>query len=103
MISGAEVPVQSVEDFKSKLKSSLEDAQYAYKSAKARQSAQSSKKFKTPDYEVESKLWINKTLFTDSYSTSQDSDKLSAKGLGPFTVKELIGKIAVRLELPAHF
>lgn len=78
----------------------MEDAQYAYKVAKARQRPQSSKKFKAPDYEVGSKLWINKTLFTDAYSKSQDSDKLSATRFRPFTVKKLIGKNAVRLELP---
>ena len=52
---------------------------------------------------IGSKLWINKTLFTDAYSKSQDSDKLSAKRYGPFVVTEIIGRNAVRLDLPSHF
>lgn len=102
-ISGAEIPVQSVEEFKQQLKHSLDDAQFSYKVSKARQASEASSHYKTPEYEVGSKLWINKTLFIDAYSKSQESEKLSAKRFGPFIVKELIGRNAVRLELPDHF
>ena len=53
-------------------------------------------------YKVGDKLWINKSLFKDAYSKSQESDKLSAKRFGPFTITRLIGKNAVELELPSH-
>ena len=102
LLSGNEISVQSVEEFKNRLKTSLEDAKYSYKIAKAAQSAYSSKKFKTPEYKVGSKLWINRSLFKDAYSKSQESDKLTARRFGPFIVKELVGKNAVKLELPDH-
>ena len=88
---------------KGKLKNSLEDAQFSYKVSKARKAAEASKKFQVPKYEVWSKLWLNKSLFTDAYSKSQQSDKLSSRRVDPFEVKELIGKNARRLELPDHF
>ena len=102
-ISGTEPPVQSVEDFKLNLKSSLEDAQFSYRVSKARQASASAGQYKVPTYKVGSKLWINETLFTDAYSRSQDSEKLSAKRVGPFVVTKLIGRNAVRLDLPPHF
>ena len=49
MLSGKEVPVQNVEEFKEKLKVSLEDGQYSYKIAKASQSAYSSMKYRVPN------------------------------------------------------
>jgi len=102
-IAGSEVPVQSVNELKQRLKTSLQDAQFSYKVSKARQAAEASKRYKTPEYTVGSKVWINKSLFTDAYTKSQESDKLSAKRYGPFVVKELVGRNAVRLELPSHF
>lgn len=102
MISGSEIPVESVEDFKQRMKNSLEDAKFSYNVSKARQSAQSSKHYMAPKYRVGSKLWLNRSLFTDAYSRSQEKDKLSARKFGPFMVKELIGQNAVRLDLPAH-
>lgn len=53
-------------------------------------------------YRKGSKVWLNRTLFTDAYAKSQKSEKLSARRFGPFEVKELVGRNAVRLELPAH-
>ena len=102
-ISKSEIDVQSVDELKNKLKCSLEDAQFSYKLAKSRQSAEASRRYKPPEYQVCSKVWINKTLFSDAYSKSQESEKLSSKRVGPFTVTMLIGKNAVKLELPAHF
>ena len=93
---------ETVEEFKLKLKESLNDAVYAYKVAKAGQSARSSFKYKPHAYKVGDKLWINKSLFKDAYAKSQASDKLTAKRFGPFTVQSLIGKNAVKLELPHH-
>jgi len=101
-ISGSEIPVQSVHEFKQRLKDSLEDAQYSYKVSKARQAAEASIRSKPPSYVKGSKVWLNRTLFTDAYSKSQTTDKLSAKRFGPFDVLELIGKNAIRLDLPSH-
>lgn len=101
-ISGSEVPIESVDEMKLKLKSSLEDAQFSYKVCKARQAAEASSQYKKLEYRVGSQVWLNKTLFKDAYSKSLESDKLGAKRFGPFRVKELIGLNALRLELPSH-
>ena len=103
MLSQSELSLESLSEFKGRLKTSLEDAQFAYKVAKARQSAYSSHKYQSPEYKVGDMLWINKTLFTDAYSRSQASDKLTAKKYGPFQNFQVIGRNAVKLELPAHF
>ena len=84
------------------MKASLEDALYAYKISKASQTAGSSIKYKPHVHNVEDKLWINKSLFTDDYAKSQVSEKLSSKRFGPFAVTRLIGKNAVELDLPEH-
>ena len=102
MLSGSEVPVQSVSEFKQRLKNSLEDAKYSYKLAKASQSALASRKYKVPSYKVGDKVWLNRTLFKDLIAKEQESDKLSARRFGPFKIKRLIGKNAIDLELPDH-
>lgn len=102
-ISGYETSVESVDDLKKKLKDSLDDAQFSYKIAKSRQSAEASQRYRNPNYEVGEKVWVNKTLFEDAYSKSQGSKKLSSKRVGPFVITELIGRNAVRLDLPTHF
>lgn len=102
MLSSSSGKNETVEEFKLKLKESLNDAIYAYKVAKAGQSARSSFKYKPHTYKQGDKLWINKSLFKDAYAKSQASDKLTAKRFGPFTVQRLIGRNAVQLELPHH-
>ena len=67
-ISGSEVPVESVEELKQKLKSSLDDAQFSFKVSKARQAAEASSQYRKPDYTIGSQVWINKSLFRDAYS-----------------------------------
>ena len=93
---------ESVEEFKSRLRESLNDAIFAHRVSKSSQSARSSLKYKPHMYKVGDKLWINKALFKDAYSKSQASEKLSAKRFGPFKVTKLVGKNAVELELPDH-
>ena len=102
LLASPEDKNETVEEFKVKLKASLEDALYAYKISKAGQTARSSIKDKPHVYNVGDKLWINKSLFTDDYAKSQISDKLSSKRFGPFAVTRLIGKNAVELDLPEH-
>ncbi len=48
------------------------------------------------------KLPINKTLFKDAYSKSQESDKLSEKRFELFFVKKSVANNAVKLELLSH-
>ena len=85
-----ELPIQSLQDFKKRLKSSLDDSQYLSKIFKARQSAQLSGRYRISSYSVGDKAWVNKSSFTNVFANSQVSDKLSARRYGPFTVKELI-------------
>ena len=71
--------------------------------AKARQSAHSAKRYKQPLHRVGGKVWINKTLWMDAYSRSQESEKLSLKLFCPSFTKKLVGKNGGKLELPSHF
>lgn len=54
--SGTEVPDQSVEDFKLKLKRPLEDAQFSYKVTKACQASECASQYKPQSYKIRSKL-----------------------------------------------
>jgi hypothetical protein len=67
-----------------------------------RQAAQSSMRYIAPAYAVGDFVWLKKTLFYDAYSKSQESNKLSAKRFGPFRIVALIGKNAVKIDLPEH-
>ena len=97
-----DTPIESVNELKERLQSGLEDSRFCHQLAKARQSAYSAQKYRPASYKVGDKLWIHKTLFRDALSRRQTSDKLSAKRFGPFSVLELIGKNAVRLQLPSN-
>lgn len=101
-LSDKEEKNTTLNEFKSNLETSLEDAVYEYKISKAGQGARSSIKYNPRAYKVGGKLWLNNTLFRYSYSKSQESNKLSSKRFGPFIVTRLIGKNAVELELPDH-
>ena len=93
---------QSVSDLKDVLKNSLSDAHYAYKLAKAAQAAQSAPNYKKPTYEIGDQVWLKQSLFKDEYAKSQPKDKLTARRFGPFKIIKLIGKNALKLELPSH-
>ncbi len=102
MLARKDYPVETVAEFKSRLNETLSDAKFSYHVSKARQSAQRGKSYKAYSYKVGDRLRINKALFKDAYSKSQESEKLSAKRFGPFFVKKLVGSNAVKLELPSH-
>jgi hypothetical protein len=102
MISGSRSSLESVEDFKAALHTSLQDAQFSYSMSRARQAAQSSMRYIAPAYAVGNFAWLKKELFTDVCSKSQESNKLSVKRFGPFTIVALIGKNAVKIDLPEH-
>ncbi len=101
-MSTTNLPNENLSEYRNRLKFTLDGAIFAYELAKADQSARSSFKYKPHSYKLGDKVWINKTLFKDSYSKSQESDKLAAKGFSPFTTLDLVGKNAVRLDLPCH-
>lgn len=85
---------RTVDDLKNKLRKSLNSAQYSYVIGKEKQSTDLSQKYKTPNCALGSNVCINK---------SYQFDHLSSRRVGPFLVKELIGKSTVRLDLPDHF
>ncbi len=89
MVSNLNAANETVTEFKENMKATLEDAKFEYRLAKADQSARSSFKYNPHSYKPGDKLWINKSLFKDAYSKSQESDKLSAKRFGPFKVLTL--------------
>lgn len=94
--------VESINEFRNRIKSTFEDAQFCHVLAKARQSANASVKYQTPNYTVGDQVWLKKSLFRDSIARSQVSNKLSPRCYGPFNILELIGKNALRLELPSN-
>ena len=59
-------------------------------------------RYSIPHYSVGDYVWLKNTLFMDEYSISQESSKLKAKRFGPFRIVELVGKNAVKPELPDH-
>jgi hypothetical protein len=102
MISGSRTSLESVEDFKTALHTSLKDVQFSYKMSRARQAAQTSMRYIAPEYAIGDYVWLKNTLFTDTYSKSQESTKLSAKRFGLFRIVALIVKNAVKRALPDH-
>jgi hypothetical protein len=52
LFSGSSNSVESVAEFKTALQASLRDAQYSYKLSRARQAAQSSMRYSTPQHSV---------------------------------------------------
>ena len=47
-------------------------------------------------------MWIDRALFRDAIAKTHISDKLTPKRYGPFTIVELIGKNALRLDFPSN-
>lgn len=100
--NGKQSDIASVDDLKQLLKSSMEDALYAHKLAKAKQSAKASTHCKVPNYKVGDMVWVSRKLLQDAYTKERPSMKLSARRFGPFPILRLIGKNAVELDLPAY-
>lgn len=95
--------LQNSQNFEVHLKESMKDAIYATKVATARQAADSLTRYKLAQYKIGDKVWIRKILYIDAYSKSQPSAMLGAKQVGAFKTSNLVGKNAVKLELPSHF
>ena len=93
-------PLETVNEFRTRLRVALEDARLSHHIATARNSAYACRKYQPHTYKVGEKIWLDKELFTDVIAKAQRSKKLHARRFGPFEVRELIGKNAIRLDLP---
>lgn len=100
--SRSDYSTEGINDLRKLLLSSFEDAVFAHRLAQARQAAYNSKKYRPPSYVVGDEVWLSRKYFTDSASSVQKSKKLGVKRYGPFRIIELIGKNAVRLDLPSN-
>eukprot|EP00171_Calliarthron_tuberculosum_P005616 IDg5616t1 len=92
---------QAVEELQTTLSETFRDAQRSYSHARHQQRERIRHKFKTPAYKVGDMVLLKTSVVKDAYSRSQSSKKLTAKRIGPFPISELVGRNAVRLELPA--
>lgn len=101
-LSSNDSPVESVNEFKSRLRSFYEDAKFAQQLAKARFSAYNAQKYRAPSYRESGEVWLSKKYITDAVSSTQPSRKLSVQRYGPFKVLKLIGQNAVRLDFPPN-
>ncbi len=99
--SVSETNVQSVEDHILLLWKIFKDVQESYAGARELQSNRLSSKFTPPAYEIGDYVMVSTRAFRDYYSRKRPSKKLQSKRIGHFLILELIGKNAVRLELPA--
>lgn len=95
-------PIDSVALFNAKINAALQDARFSHQLAKARHAAYSADKYAAPSYVVGDRVWINRSIFKDAVSKAQASDKLGSRRFGPFTILELVGKNAIRLDLPTN-
>eukprot|EP00171_Calliarthron_tuberculosum_P001356 IDg1356t1 len=102
LLGHSEVQVESVRQFQKRMVVAYEDARYSQRLAKAQQAAYNSRKPKPIQYKEGDQVWLSNRVFTDAVSKLQGSRKLRVKRYGPFTVLKLIGKNAVRLDLPAQ-
>lgn len=98
-----EIYNETASQFKDRFEILQDVAKFAYKLPKEDQSARSSLKYKPQFYKIGDELWINKSLFVDSYSKSQASHKLYSKRFGTFKVLELVGMNGMKFELPSPF
>ena len=103
VLTKPETHVKGLQDFRLVSKESLANSKFSYKVCTAEQSAYSTRKYKSPEYKIGDKVWNNKSLFTDAYARSQQSKKLTDKWFGLFVIKDLIGRNAIRLDLPDYF
>lgn len=95
------ISVESVAELQCILRAAYEDATLAYKIAQEHQTKTAEKKFTAPSYRVGDLVLVDKMVLLDAYSRNRPSAKLQDKRLGPFKIIALIGKNALKLELPA--
>lgn len=94
--------LQSMEEFKVRLQMSIEDAKFALRPTKARQSAHSASKYNKLKYKISDKVWLKKTSFTDMCYRARTSPEDTARCHGTFPTIALVGNNALRLSIPFH-
>lgn len=82
---------QSVDDFKTVIRNSFQDAQFAQELAQARQALYNSQHNIPHSYQAGAQVLLNRKYFFDYYSSSQPSHKLCAGHFGPFVIAKVIG------------
>lgn len=102
LLQAKESSNESINQFKERMAEAFRDARFSHEVAKARQSAYSANKTQAHPYKKGDLVWLDKVLFKDDVARVQDSNKLAAKRFGPFKILGLIGKNAVRLQLPEN-
>lgn len=92
-------PVESANEFKKRLHTSLEDAWFVPEVSKSRNAAYASQQYTLSSCKRGDKIWLKQPIFRDSISPPQKSEKLGSKRFVPFTIQKTIGKSAVWLEI----
>ncbi len=99
MLSGVKTLIESVNELKkTDLNLSLQDAQHSHLISGARHVANMTDRHRTPYFNIGNGVWVRKELLMDAYARSQPS----AKRYGPFKMLQLIGKNALKLDLPPN-
>lgn len=78
-LAGSQPLVQSVKSFWSTVQGAFDDARYAHKLAKARQTAEADAHSKHRSYKLNDEVWVSLKLWTDAYSKTRPSTKLAAR------------------------
>lgn len=94
------IQVQSVEDLRVTLEEVFKDVQASHTAAREQQRSRILSKFSVPAYKIGDMVLLSTSVFRDHYTRGRPSSKLNVRRIGPFRILELIGKNAVRLELP---
>lgn len=92
--------VPSVEDHCLLLQEIFKDVQASYAIVRDQQRKQIQSRYTLPGYQVGDQVLLSTSAFQDHYTRTRPSPKLGARRIGPFSIVELIGKNAVRLDLP---
>lgn len=102
LLSKADSSVEDVNSFRKQLTEAFEHAKFAHRLSRARYASYNSNLRQPIQYNIGDLVWLSRTVFVDALSKHQPSEKLAAKRFGPFKIIQLIGKNAVRLDLPSH-
>lgn len=68
MLLNTEIPVQTANILEMIRMESIQNRRFSYKVSKATQNVHSAKTYKIPEYEGPGQLWINISVFRDTYA-----------------------------------